>query len=94
MQVQRIFFRGHVKQPPRHQPAGEVADAGADFEHRVAQVRAQFARQPAQVLRRAGQVIDDPAAVGRAYRSSISQNRRMTASAFTPSFHPIFLPSS
>ena len=40
VQIQRIFFAGDVAQLARHQPAGEIAESGADFEHRIAQMRA------------------------------------------------------
>ncbi len=39
VQVERVLFGRHVEHAPRHQPAGEIADARADFEHRIAQVR-------------------------------------------------------
>ena len=39
-------------------------------------------------------LLSRPRPYGSAYRSSISQKWKMVASALTPSFQPIFLPSS
>ena len=78
---------------PIRRPA-EIADARADFEHRVAQVRPQHARQPAQVLRRAGEIVEHAAAVRRRVEIVDQPELKITPSAFSPSRQPIFLPSS
>src|ERR1039457_7700229 len=43
MEVQRVFLGGHVEGAARHQAAGQIADAGVDFQHFVAHVRPQLA---------------------------------------------------
>src|ERR1019366_8801867 len=64
VQVKRIFFSRDVEDAAGHEAPGDVADAGADFEYGVADVGAEFAREPTQVLRRSGEVVEHAAAVG------------------------------
>src|SRR5579872_558257 len=64
VQVQRISLRSDIPDAPAHEAAREVSYTGAHFEHGVADMRPQFPRQPTQVLRRAGHVVEEGPAVG------------------------------
>src|SRR5438132_4259438 len=63
VQVERVFLARHVKQPAAHETRRDIANAGAGLEYRVSDKRPQYAHQPAQVLRRTGEVVQDGAAV-------------------------------
>src|ERR1035438_5483315 len=62
--VVRVFFGREVEDAAGHQTPGNVADAGADFEDGVAHMGAEFAGQPAQVLRSPGEIVEHAAAIG------------------------------
>ena len=94
VQIKSVALPGHIKQFTRHQPAGQISQSRADLQHAIAQVRTQYASHPTDVLRGSRQVVQQTAAVEGSYKSSTTQKYRMTPSAFTPSFQPIFLPSS
>jgi hypothetical protein len=60
----RVFFGGDVEDAAGHEASGNVTDAGANFEDGVTDMGAEFAGEPAQVLRGAGEVVEHAAAVG------------------------------
>ena len=64
VQVEGIFFGGDVQDAAGHEAPGNIADAGADFEDGIADMGAEFAGEPAQVLRGAGEIVEHAAAVG------------------------------
>src|SRR5580704_11074256 len=57
VQVERILFPRDIVQAASHQTPADVSDSSAQFEDRIAEKWAKLARQPAQILRRAGEVI-------------------------------------
>src|SRR5579859_5863450 len=65
MQIKRVFLAGNIKQAPAHETRRDITDAGAGFQDRVSQERPQYARQPAQVLRRASEIVQEGATVWR-----------------------------
>src|SRR5580658_2906806 len=64
MQVQWVFLGRDVKKFTAHQARRDVPNPGAQLEYRVPQVRAKNAGQPAQILRRAGEIVEKGAAEG------------------------------
>ena len=63
VEMKRIFLRGHVEHPSRHEPSGDVPDSRAHLQDFVANVRPELSREPAQILGRAGEIVENAAAI-------------------------------